>query len=125
MEELINYTIVAVIAFWIGWRVRTAIILAKMSLQPEKMIKLLEQVKAINDKELDSDSGIEQISSDELRIERVGEQLYAYTKHNNEFIAQGNDLESVLNSAHRRFPDRTFFGTIESTNSAKEIAISN
>jgi hypothetical protein len=125
MEELINYTIVAVIAFWIGWRVRTAIILAKMSLQPEKMIKLLEQVKAINDKELDSDSGIEQISSDELRIERVGEQLYAYTKNNNEFIAQGNDLESVLNSAHRRFPDRTFFGTIESTNSAKEIAISN
>lgn len=57
----------------------------------------------------------------ELEIERVNNVLYAYAMETGQFIAQGVDLKSVLESAHKRFPGKIFFGNIPEDNPAKEL----
>jgi hypothetical protein len=123
MDSIIVHIIVAAGAFWLGWHIRATVILSKLASQPEKMIKILEQIKGINEKEAQGEFGPERIDSDELRIERVGDQLYAYHNDSGEFVSQGSDLVTVLELAHARFPDRVFFGTIESDDPAKELAV--
>lgn len=126
MDSLILYIIIAAAAFWAGWHIRTVLILAHLAAQPEKMIKILEQIRNINEREAAGVSTeLKEQTGDELRIERVGEVLYAYTKQNDEFIAQGPDLASLLSTAHARYPNRVFFGTIDANDSAKDLAIKN
>ena len=48
----------------------------------------------------------------ELMIEKVNGMLYAYSKDNNQFVAQGETMESLLKSAHDRFPGKIFFGDL-------------
>jgi hypothetical protein len=124
MDSLIVNIIVAVGSFWVGWHIRGIVILANLASQPEKMIGILEQIQAINQNG-GTESDAEQLTGDELRIERVGNTLYAYSKVDDEFISQGPDLVTLLDAAHKRFPSRSFFGTIESTDPAKELAGSN
>ena len=117
MEHVI-YIVIGLIAFWLGWHLRGVVILAHLANKPEDMIKILEQIKKINQSENTdaSPTGVE------LRIERVDNVLYAYRQNDNSFIAQGDNLSAVLETAHSRFPGVTFFGEIEANNPAKEIA---
>lgn len=117
MEHII-YIIIGLIAFWLGWHLRGIVILAHLANKPEDMIKILEQVKKINQSEDTDDAS----TGVELRIERVGNVLYAYRQNDNSFIAQGDNLSAVLETAHSRFPGVTFFGNISQDNPAKEIA---
>ena len=48
----------------------------------------------------------------ELEIEHVDGHFYAYAKINNQFIAQGETLEKLLETAHKRFPGKVFFGDL-------------
>jgi hypothetical protein len=113
--EYIGYVIVGVVVFWLGWHARGIVILANLSHDPDKMIGILTQIKQINlEDDLDSDDT-------ELRVERVNNMLYAYTNAG-QFIAQGPSLTELLESAHKRFPDKKFFGKIASDNTAKELA---
>lgn len=50
--------------------------------------------------------------AEELKVERHGEQLYVYTKDNNEFLAQGTTLQECLDRIGERFPERTFRGLL-------------
>lgn len=124
MEYLI-YIIVAVVAFWAGWHIRAAVILAHMSVNPEKMIGILKQIQQINQKEAQGllEPQLAQRTGTELRIELHGGVLYAYTMDQNEFIAQGPDLQTLLATAQQRFPNREFFGEIAKDNPAKEFAV--
>jgi hypothetical protein len=119
MEDLLTYIIVAIMAGWIGWNLRGIVLMAAIADNPKKFIKMLQQVADINDKEAEAEVGQD---STELAIERVNGTLYAYTKDTNQFIAQGPDLKSLLESAHKRFPHKEFFGTIDKNNPAKELA---
>ena len=123
MEYLI-YIIVASVAFWLGWHIRGIVITINISQNPEKAIKMLEQIKKINAAE--SVEELKELANGEsnkvkLNIERVGDQLFAYDSDTGHFIAQGVDLPAVLDSAHKRFPSRFFFGTIDKDSSAKEL----
>lgn len=118
--EYIWPLIALVVGFWAGWRLRGTIISWTISEHPEKFIEALAELQQLQQSadsvEPDQDGRVE------LSVERVGNQLYAYTKQGDEFIAQGPDLETLLELAHRRFPDRLFFGTIDSDSPAKELA---
>lgn len=49
---------------------------------------------------------------EELAVERHGDQLYVYTKTDNEFLAQGSTLEEALDRIAERFPERNFRGLL-------------
>lgn len=111
MEEIIGYLVVVFFAFWLGWRVRGAIMLAAMSDNPEKIIKMLEEIKQINKAE---QVGVKP-NSVEVEPERVGATWYAYAKDTGQFLGQGSTLEDALKSASLRFPNKTFWcETLES-----------
>lgn len=117
----ILFIIGIVVAFLVGWHLRGITILARLGSNPDHFIKILNEIKKINDKEeLGQDP-----DGTELRIERVGNVLYAYRKDDNQFVAQGTDLTELLNSAAERFPNNKFFGNIAAGDSAKDLAVKN
>jgi len=118
--DFLIYIVVAVVAFYIGWHARGIIFLANISENPDRVIKMLEQIKKLNAEE--ENESTNSVDGTELFIERVGNGLYAYIKETNQFVAQAPDLSSLLIEAHKRFPTQKFFGTISKDNSAKELA---
>ena len=130
--EYIVYIALIVLAFWFGWHVRGIVITINISQNPEKAIKMLEQIKKINAaetvEELDqlalalAKNSTTDDTTQEMEIERVGPTLYAYSKESGQFLAQGANLADVLDAVHKRFPNKKFFGTIANDNPAKELA---
>lgn len=117
---LLDLAMLAVM-FWMGWVLRGIVILARMSSKPEEMIDILNKIRRINEGK-DTEEDVSAKDGIEIRIERVGDMLYAYAKENDEFIAQGPNMTTLLEVAAERFPQRRFFGVIEKDNPAKEIA---
>ena len=123
--DIVLTLVVAGVAFILGWNVRGAVIMANLARNPKNMIEILKRIEQINQAEESGDAeAIARLDpkATELAIERVGDTLYAYAKDNNQFIAQGPDLKALLESAHKRFPGRTFFGNIPADSPAKELA---
>ena len=116
--DIIIYSVIAAGAFIIGWNLRGVVILANLAKDPQKFIKMLNQIEKINEAEA---NGEEIPDGTELTIERVGNTLYAYAKETNQFIAQGPDLSSVIEEAQKRFPGKKFFGLIPHGDPAKEL----
>lgn len=117
--EFLSILVLVVIAMWVGWHLRGIVMLANLSENPDRVIKMLEEIKRINKEEQEGKPVSKGV---ELEIERVGSTLYAYTKDTNQFIAQGSDLKALLAEAHRRFPNKVFFGNIPDGDPAKELA---
>jgi hypothetical protein len=118
--DLLTSLLFIALAFYLGWVLRGVVVLSNLSEDPDRIIKLLEKIKKINEEETSTGSPANTTGT-ELRIERVGDILYAYSKDDNQFVAQGVDLASVLESAKKRFPDTVFFGNISKDNTAKEL----
>ena len=123
--DWIVYFIVGLVAFWAGWHARAISILTNMARNPEHMINILNQIKKINEEELAEAVPADSQAGTELKIERVGNQLFAYDKDSGEFIAQGPDLATLLDAANERYPNDKFFGTIAKDNPAKDLAVKN
>lgn len=126
MLELI---IAFVVGYSFGYWWRGIMVLYNLSRNPEAVIKMLEQLKQINEAEGQQDldatlSKIKQAAPDatELFIEQVNGQYYAYIKETNKFIGQAATLAELLENAHKRFPNSKFFGTVEDDNSTKQVA---
>jgi hypothetical protein len=123
MFDIVELIIVAVFATWIGWRVHEAFIIHIIRTNP----KILEELAKVVEQHQD-ELGTEDITlvntegekletkGVELAVERVGNTLYAYAKATNQFIAQGDDIEALMKSAHKRFPGKTFFGELPEEN---------
>lgn len=123
MFDIVELIIVAIFAAWIGWRVHEAFIIHIIKTDP----KILEELANVVKKHQD-DLGTEDITlvntdgekldtkGVELAVERVGNTLYAYAKATNQFIAQGDNIEALMKSAHKRFPGKTFFGELPEEN---------
>lgn len=123
MEYLI-YTIVAAVAFWLGWHVRGIVITINISRNPDTAIKMLEQIKKINAAEtVDELNAIERdVTDNEMTIEKAGNTLYAYSKESGQFLAQGTSLEDICSAIQKRFPGKTYFGVLPKDDSTKELA---
>lgn len=123
MEEIIIIVAVAaVIGYFVGYHMRAIMLIKGMSEDPDHFIRLLEQVKKINNEHDEEMAKLtESVEGTELTIEHVGSMFYAYTKDTNQFIAQGASIDALMDQAKLRHPDRKFFGTITKEDSTKEL----
>lgn len=115
--EIISVIVVSILGFWLGWYLRGIIFMAAISENPEKLIKILEELKKINKNEA---VGVKPTAV-EVEPERVGLTWYAYAKENGQFLGQGTTLEDALKSASLRFPDKTFWCETLKSNLTKHV----
>jgi len=99
----LDFLIVCVIGFWIGWR-------ASAAWQVLAFKKLLEDLGVSNEqlKKVGRDQGLtfeddlpaepdpEQFPVLEVRVEQQPEGLFAYRKSDSQFLAQGKDRETLM-----------------------------
>jgi hypothetical protein len=123
MEEIIIIVAVAaVVGYFVGYHMRAIMLIKGMSEDPDHFIRLLEQVKKINTEHDEEMAKLtESVEGTELTIEHVGNMFYAYTKDTKQFIAQGTDMDVLMEQANLRHPNRKFFGVIAKEHSAKEL----
>jgi hypothetical protein len=126
MDTWIIWIVGCSIAFWLGQFVgkhqATISMLRALAKDPESFMRMADQIKKIEEAETESDlASIDVNLGTEMRIERVGEQLYAYAKDTGEFLAQASNLDKLLETVKNRFPDKKFFGTISQDDTAKEL----
>jgi hypothetical protein len=107
LMDFITIVVIAVIAMWIGWHLRGIVILAKLSDDPDGVIRMLEKIKKINEEE--DQEFKSKISGIEIKPELVGDMWYAYTADNNQFLGQGPTLEDALKMVADRFPNKKFW----------------
>lgn len=124
--SIVSYLLVGfgcyLIGKWVG-RTSTIIQITKNLIENRHDI---ERVLKKYQKEIelsDSNSTVSEKNAEELKVEKHGDQLFLYTKDNDEFISQGADLKEALERAEKRFPDRSFRGHI-SKQQAEELGIS-
>lgn len=103
--EYIYYIMVAVVAYWIGGHVRAYQIMQNLIKRPDGMIKLINNLKEINDSEAEGlpDDAIE------VETQHVNNSVYAYDKMTGEFLAQATNLHQVMLEAAKRFPGKKFW----------------
>lgn len=105
--EFVSYLVVFFVAMYIGWHLRGIVFLANLSENPDRVIKMLERIKEINEEEakgnIMADSGVE------VTAEHVQGYWYAYAKENGEFLGQGPTFDDALKSAGERFPGKKFW----------------
>lgn len=101
--------IIWALGFWAGWRWHRIRWEQHVLKNPQAVRRALDRLEELK-------SQVEQAASDqpeEIRVERVGNQIYLYQKQTDEFLAQGPDLESALAVVEQRFPNRSFRGLID------------
>lgn len=106
IEDIIVNIVIISFAFYAGWKIRGILMLAAMSDNPERVIKLLEEVKKINKGETKESANDIKV---EVEPEKVNDYWYAYSKETGQFLAQGPTLEEALRIASIRFPNKTFW----------------
>ena len=94
-----------IVAFWLGKHYAQLKFMHKISADPDSMIKLLEQIKRINEE--DTDTTVAGVI--EVETVKQGSMIYAYDKMNGEFLAQATDLHQVMTEAAKRFPGKKFW----------------
>ena len=106
MEQVFFYLIIAVAAFHLGKHWAMMRFAQSLSENPDRMIKLLQHIKDINQHIDEEDMPEDAIP---MEIEQVGEVYYAYNKITGEFLAQANTLYQVTLLAAARFPGKKFW----------------
>lgn len=114
-EILLNFILLAFV-YWLGWRMGSRWMLLRLSKFVLERRKDLPQILKELDMELDQlerkpDAVPE--GSEEIVVEREGEQFYLYRKSNHQFLGQGPTLMEALDSVKKRFPDESFWGGVE------------
>lgn len=110
--EYFGYVVTGIIGMWIGWRVRGAIMLYHLSENPEKVIDSLKKIQKINEAEQAGFEGKDAVAianGIKVRAEVINSSIYLYSLENNEFIAQGNNIEDAFLTAKTRFPGKSFW----------------
>lgn len=115
--ELLTYIVVFAVGFYIAWHIRGIVFMANIAERPEKVIKMLEEIKRINEQEAKGTykAGIE------VEPEKVGPVWYAYAKENGQFLAQGPTLEEAMRLASIRFPNKEFWCNTLASNLTKPV----
>lgn len=118
MDFIAIVIIALLVGFYIGWKVHEMFIIHVIETDPE----IIEEACKIARKGQtpDADTIVIRTPSGEsvtttgveLLIEQVNDVMYAYAKDTNQFVAQGSDLKSLMEEAHKRYPGKTFFGDL-------------
>lgn len=99
-------------AFYLGWVVRGVILLAGMSNDPDKIIKMLQDIKKINYAKsagFEDDEAVSIAKGVKVRAEVISDTFYLYGLDDNEFISQGPSMEDAFKLAQKRFPGKSFW----------------
>lgn len=107
MDEnyIIGTLVLCGICFWLGIHYAQVRFLFNISKNPDKMIEMLNQIKAINDSE---DLGLPE-DAVEVEAETQNGVVYAYEKATGRFLGQASDLHSALKEAAKRNPGKQFW----------------
>jgi hypothetical protein len=103
--DYIVYMAIAVAAYYIGWHLRGITLLANLTRDPDRMIDLINQLKAIQQNE---ELGVPE-DAIEVEAEHVNGMVYAYNKASGEFLAQAQNLHQALVEAAKRYPGKQFW----------------
>ena len=102
MQEYLFTFILFVIAFWLGWKVRSAIIMYHLSEDPDRMIGILNKIKEINAKK----DSPEAKSTGDVKIEHHNGHVYLFETETDRFLAQGETIAEAIDVMDKRFPGR-------------------
>ena len=117
--EIILYIAGIYFVFWLGQKTQNFFTLRQIY-DPDRFIKIANTVKKFKLEQDDlEDTAAEDATA--VKVERHGDMLYAYTKHDDQFVAQGKNLQELLDQVKHKFPNQKFFGLIEKDNPAKDI----
>jgi len=105
LMDFLPYVAVAVIFYTIGKNVATMRIMNNLVRDPDGMIAMIGKLKEIIGSEVD---GMPE-DAHEVQTEQVNGLIFAYDKHTGEFLAQAENLHSVMTLAARRFPGKRFW----------------
>lgn len=102
MSDILLNILYFAIVFWIGWRVRTAVIMYHLSEDPDRMIKILNQIKEINTRP----KAEELKSTGDVKIEYHNGHVYLFENETDRFLAQGSTVAEAIEIMDKRFPGR-------------------
>lgn len=119
--ELLPYVAVAFISYRVGAFMKGIEMIQNLARNPQKTVEMLEELKRIQDAESIEELNTTAQEGNEMLIERVGDQLYAYAKETGQFLGQGPNFDAVAETVGKRFPGQKFFGTISADDPAKEL----
>jgi hypothetical protein len=138
MEELFNwisantwilYLSTAIVAMRAGWKLHEFwmyYLISEHTEEIEELCEVAHKARTLEDNDIDpvrahrlAKTGIE------MSIEQVGNYLHAYSKDTGQFLAQGIDLDALLEECKKRFPNKSFFGYMDEKSSAKVVADKN
>ena len=105
LMDFLPYVAVAVVFYTIGKNVATMRIMNNLVRDPDGMIAMIGKLKEIISSEVD---GMPE-DAHEVQTEQVNGLIFAYDKHTGEFLAQAENLHSVMVLAARRFPGKRFW----------------
>ena len=103
--DILYYFIALGVAFWAGIHWAQIRFLNNIAKHPEKFIKMLEQIKSINDNE---DLGLPE-DAVEVQIEHVNDMVYAYEKATGQFLSQAKSIHLAMVEAAKRYPEKKFW----------------
>jgi len=103
--DILYYFIALGVAFWAGIHWAQIRFLNNIAKHPEKFIKMLEQIKTINDNE---ELGLPE-DAVEVRIEKENNVVYAYEKVSGQFLAQAQSIHLAMIEATKRHPGKKFW----------------
>jgi hypothetical protein len=103
--DILYYFIALAVAFWAGIHWAQIRFLSNIAKHPEKFIKMLEQIKTINDNE---ELGLPE-DAVEVRIELDNNVVYAYEKVSGQFLAQAQNIHLAMIEATKRHPGKKFW----------------
>lgn len=114
MDDIVWSVLSTLAVFYCGYKLgqqATAIKITKMLVDRDpKLERMVERAReAIA--QIDANDAAEH-STEELTVERHGNQIYIFTKKDGQFLAQGQTLQECLDVIKQRFPDRNFQGLL-------------
>lgn len=102
MQDYLITFVLVLVAFWAGWRVRTAIVMYHLSEDPDKMIGILNKIKEIN-KNKDTPKAL---TTCDVKIEHHNGHVYLFESETDKFLAQGETIAEAIKIMDERFPGR-------------------
>jgi hypothetical protein len=109
MIDFIVYFIIAVSAFWLGKQFAIVRFIENLSNNPDKIIKMLEEIKRINAEHELAVAALVPEDAIMLNTEERAGSVYLFQSEDDKFIAQGKSIEDALKSAAERFPGKKFW----------------
>ena len=123
MEQLIFDVFVQALALWAAYKFGQHVAAMRITRMLIERDPDVERAIETARKEIREAEAKAQIKTEELTVERHGDQLYIYTKHNDEFLGQGANLDEALDNIAKRFPGREFRGLL-TKEQAEQLGVS-